>query len=218
MYKVLSFLKALKRHNYRTWMQDHKAIYQTARNKFVQLTAKLIEEMAPLDPEIADLVPKDCIFKINRDLRFSKDKAPYKTSMGCYLTPEGRNSGHAGYYLHIEPYDQSFIAGGIYQPARPSLQRIRQEIDYNAEELLEIIQAPRFQTLFGDLQGDRLKSIPHGYTAAHPHLPLLQMKSFLATCPVKDVQIVKPDFHQYVTATFQAMMPLVSFLNRAIDI
>ena len=218
LHPVMSFLKELKKHNEKAWMEAHKPAYQRSYDMFAQLAAQLIEDMAPWEPTIADLAPKDCIFRINRDLRFSQDKSPYKTNMGLYLTPGGRNSGHAGYYLHIEPHNRSFIAGGIHQPARSSLQRIRQEIDYNAEELLQTIQAPQFQKLFGPLQGDRLKRIPHGYTANHPHLSLLQMKSFLATHPVKDNVVTKAGFPSYVTEVFQAMAHLVKFLNKAIDI
>jgi len=174
--------------------------------------------MRPLDESVADLEPRRCIFRISRDIRFSKDKSPYKTNMGAYLAPGGRNSGYAGYYLHLEPYGRSFMAGGIYQPAADSLKRIRQEIDYHGDDLITIVNAPRFRNIFEDLQGEKLKRPPKGYDTNHPQIEWLKMKSFLAMCPAQDSTITQQNFLPQVLEVFQAIIPLNKFLNTAIGI
>ena len=214
---ILDFLTALQKNNNKAWMEAHQEDYQQARNTFVNTTDFLIKGMRPLDKNIADLEPKRCIFRINRDIRFSKDKSPYKTNMGAYLTPGGRNSDYAGYYLHLEPHGRSFIAGGIYQPAADALKRIRQEIDYDGDDLVKIVNAPRFKKLFGDLQGEKLKRPPKGYDTNHPQIEWLKMKSFLAMCPTQDSVVTQQNFLSQVLEVFQAIIPLNKFLNTAIS-
>ncbi|XWN34867.1 MAG: DUF2461 domain-containing protein [Roseivirga sp.] len=198
-------------------MDAQQEEYQQARKTFIHVTDFLIKGMGPWEASVAHLEPKQCIFRINRDVRFSKDKAPYKTNMGAYLAKEGRHGGYAGYYLHLEPHDQSFIAGGMYCPAADALKQIRQEIDYNAAELLTVLQAPRFKALFGYLQGESLKRMPQGYEEAHPQAALLKMKSFIAMHPIKDSVVTQKDFLSYVLEVFQAIIPLNKFLNMAIS-
>ena len=214
--QILDFLAELSKNNNKAWMEAHQAAYQQARNTFINVADFLIKGMGPLDKELADLEPQRCIFRINRDIRFSKDKLPYKTNMGAYLTPGGRNSGYAGYYLHLEPHDRSFIAGGIYQPSADALKKIRQEIDYNGDELNAIVNAPHFRKLFGDLQGEKLKRPPKGYDAAHPQIEWLKMKSFLGMHPVKDSMVTQQNFLSQVLEAFQAMVPFNQFLNASI--
>ncbi|MHA7877850.1 MAG: DUF2461 domain-containing protein [Bacteroidota bacterium] len=214
---ILNFLVALQRNNNKAWMEENQVDYQKARNTFIDITDFLIKGMASLDKHVADLEPKRCIFRINRDIRFSKDKSPYKANMGAYLAKGGRNNGYAGYYLHLAPNDQSFIAGGIYQPTADVLKKIRQEIDYNGDDLDAAVNTAHFKKLFGSLQGEKLKRPPKGYDIDHPQIEWLKMKSFLATCSVKDSVVVKKDFLPQVLTTFQALVPLNQFLNTAID-
>ena len=214
---LLDFLVALRQNNNKAWMDAHKAAYQQARNTLLDVTDALIKGMGPWDESVADLEPKQCIFRINRDIRFSQNKSPYKTNMGVFLAPEGKNSGRAGYYLHIEPGGKSLIAGGMYDPASDALKKIRQEIDYHADELLSVLNAPRFKQLFGALQGEKLKKTPQGYDAAHPQAELLKMKSYLVTYPITDSTVTQKDFLAQVLEVFQAMIPLNKFLNTAIS-
>ena len=214
---ILNFLVALQRNNNKAWMEENQVDYQKARNTFIDITDFLIKGMASLDKHVADLEPKRCIFRINRDIRFSKDKSPYKANMGAYLAKGGRNNGYAGYYLHLAPNDQSFIAGGIYQPTADVLKKIRQEIDYNGDDLDAAVNTAHFKKLFGSLQGEKLKRPPKGYDIDHPQIEWLKMKSFLATCSVKDSVVVKKGFLPQVLTTFQALVPLNQFLNTAID-
>jgi hypothetical protein len=217
MQQILNFLLALRTNNNKAWMEAHQADYRQARNTFIDLTHFIIQGMGKHDPSIANLEPKSCIFRINRDIRFSKDKSPYKTNMGAYLTPGGKNGGCAGYYLHIEPPDQSFLAGGIHQPSADALKKIRQEIDYNADGLMMVINAPRFKELFGALQGEKLKRMPQGYDVDHPQAELLKMKSFVAMHHASDSMVVQKDFLPHTLEILQEITPLNKFLNTAID-
>lgn len=213
---ILDFLAALRENNNKVWMEAHQADYHQARNALIDIADFLIKGMAPSDKDIVDLEPKRCIFRINRDIRFSKDKSPYKTNMGAYLTKGGRNSGYAGYYLHLEPHDQSFIAGGIYQPTTDVLKKIRQEIDYNGNDLDVIVNSHHFKKSFGSLQGKKLKRAPQGYDLDHPQIEWLKMKSFLAMYPMTDGIVTHVDFLSQVLELFQTLTPLNQFLNTAI--
>jgi uncharacterized protein (TIGR02453 family) len=215
--QILNFLAALKENNNRAWMEANQADYQQARDTFVKIADFLIKEMGPLDESIIDLEPKRCVFRINRDVRFSKDKSPYKTNMGAYLTKGGRHSSYAGYYLHIEPHDQSFMAGGMYQPSTDVLKKIRQEIDYNGDDLTAIINTPSFRELFGNLQGEKLKRPPKGYDVDHPQIEWLKMKSFLVMHPAKDSTVTQKYFLSDVLNIFRNIIPFNKFLNTAIN-
>ena len=216
--QLLDFLSGLQQHNDKAWMEANKPAYQQARKTLLEVTELLIQEVGSFDPSVAALTPQQCIFRINRDVRFSKNKSPYKNHMGSFLAPGGRNSGLAGYYLHLAPNDQSFIAGGMYEPAPDTLKRIRQEIDYNGEDLVKILHTPSFEQLFGTLQGESLKRPPQGYSADHPHLALLKHKSFTVLHPVQDQAVVQPNFLSYVLKVFQAMQGLIQFLNTAAEV
>jgi len=198
-------------------MDAHKARYHEVRDAWLDATNFLIQGMGPLDPMVADLEAKQCIFRINRDIRFSKDKSPYKTNMGAFLAPGGKKGGYAGYYLHLEPENKSFVAGGIYQPSTDTLKQVRQEIDYNAEDLNRVLTSLQFKKLFGKLQGEKLKKVPRGYDSEHPQAELLKMKSYLVMHPVTDKQVTQKNFLTEVLQVFQTIIPFNQFLNRAVD-
>lgn len=197
-------------------MDAHQEDYQQARSAFIEINSFLIQQLGLIDHGIAKLVPQQCIFRLHRDIRFSKDKSPYKTNFGAYFAPGGKHGGYAGYYLHLEPNDRSFIAGGIYQPTTEALKKIRQEIDYQAAGLRTIVTAPDFVALFGGLQGEKLKRPPKGYDADHPHVEWLKMKSFLVSYPVKDINVTHTKFPTQVLEVFKAIVPFNQFLNTAI--
>jgi uncharacterized protein (TIGR02453 family) len=137
--------------------------------------------------------------------------------MGLYLAKGGRNGGYAGYYLHLEPENKSFIAGGLYQPETEALQKIRQEIDYNGDTIEGIVAESQFQKLFGSLQGEKLQRPPKGYQADNPHIELLKLKSFTVVHPVEDSEVIKQHFLEEVLSVFQAIKPLNQFLNAALE-
>ena len=214
---ILSFLKQIKQNNSREWMEENKKLYIDARDEFVAITKHVIDEVAKFDPALASLDPKKSIFRLNRDIRFSKNKDPYKTNFGAYMMEGGKKAGKAGYYLHLEPGNESFIAGGVYMPESDKLAKIRQEIDYNGKEFVSIISQNNFKSIFKTVEGDRLKRPPKGYLEDHPHIDLLKLKSFLVVHKITDEQVMKSDFPQFITATFKAMLPFNNFLNVALQ-
>lgn len=210
------FLADLKKNNTRDWFNDNKKKYEEAKAEFEIFIDALIEKIAAFDPGIGHHKAKDCVFRIYRDVRFSKDKSPYKTHFGAHITSAKSKSEihtRAGYYIHLEP-GATMLAGGAYLPEAGWLKNIRQEIDYNGAELRKIMEGNDFKTYFGEIEGEKLKTTPKGYSADHPEIELLKQKSFLATHQVDDIQALAPDFLDHSTRVFKALFPFDQFLNR----
>lgn len=216
MIKIIKFLKVLKQNNNREWFTQNKEFFQSTKNNFNDIVETLITGIAKHDNDIEGLEAKDCIFRIYRDIRFSKDKTPYKTNFGAYMAPGGKKSGKTGYYIHIEPGGSSFLAGGLYMPPSERLKAIRQEIDYNIEEFKKIIGDKNFVKYFGSVTGDKLKKAPKGYPADHPEIELLKFKSYIVMHKVKDNQLLDEGFIKYAIDVFGVMQPFNWFLNRAV--
>ncbi len=213
--QILEFLSKLKQHNEREWMEEHRKEYHAARDLFLEMIAEQIQAIAQWEKGVASLSPKDCVFRINRDIRFSKDKRPYKENFGAFIAKGGRHTPSAGYYLHLEP-GNTFVGGGIYMPPNDLLKKIRQEIDYNAAQLHAILNEPIFVKTFGEIQGERLKSAPKGYPKDHPEIHLLQLKSFVVTQSFADDVVASPEFQASVTQAFKVLQPFNAFLEMAV--
>lgn len=194
---TLDFLRELKSNNTQEWFSAHQQYYQAAAADFLALTSQVLQGLSSIDPALAHLKPKECIFRIYRDRRFSADKTPYKVHFGAYFCKGGKRSLLAGYYLHIQP-DESFLAAGCWMPPAPLLKAIRQEIDYNGQEFRSIVEAPKFLQRFGALVGESLKTAPKGYSIHHPEIDFLKKKSFVAMKRLTDEQVVATDFIDYV--------------------
>lgn len=214
---VLNFLTDLAQNNNRDWMHANKKIYQQAKADFEALTVELIDEVAAFDPAIEGLTAKDCVFRLNRDIRFSKDKSPYKLNFGASIAKGGRRSHWAGYYVQIQPGGESFMAGGSYMPASENLAKIRQEIDYNADELRKLLAADSFQKHFGELMGIQVKTSPKGYKKDNPNIDLLRYKSFTMWHKITDKQVLAKNYKKHVVEVLQAMKPINDFLNTAME-
>lgn len=214
---ILQFLEQLQENNNKTWMDAHKPAYQQGRQTLLEITDQLIKELGKVDKDIATLNPAKCVFRINRDIRFSKDKSPYKNNMGMYLSKGGKDIEHAGYYLHLQPKNQSFIAGGLYQPGPEALKKVRQEIDYNGDKLKAIVSDKKFKELFGSLHGESLQRPPKGYDETHPYIEWIKLKSFLLMQPVPDKKVASIDFIKQVLEGFKLLGPLNQFLNSALE-
>jgi uncharacterized protein (TIGR02453 family) len=215
---ILDFLRDLKDNNNKTWFEANKKTYQTAKQDFEEIIKRLLGGVMLFDNTIQDIEPKKCIFRINRDVRFSTDKSPYKTNFGASIQQGGKKSGLGGYYIHLQPGGESFLAGGVYMPMPPELAKIRQEIDYNGAEFRQIISAPDFSNYFGEISGDKVKTTPKGYKVEHPDIELLKLKSFIAWHKMSDAAVLEtPNLDQHIMAVFQAMKPLNDFLNRALE-
>lgn len=214
-----SFLQSLAKHNDRDWFEKHRDRYEHAKSDTESFLAAVITRLGVTDADITGLIPRQCLFRIHRDVRFSKDKAPYKTHLGAYLSKGGRKSSLAGYYLHVEP-GASFAAAGLWMPMAPQLARVRQEIDYCFEELLGILNADTFRKWYGNLRLDgevSLARMPKGYSPDNPAADHLRLKSFIASHPLTDESLTSPSASQTVADAFCAATPLVRFLNRAVE-
>ena len=213
---TLNFLAALKANNNRDWFQKNKNRYQAAKDDVEAFIDALIGRISHFDPSVAHLRAKDRMFRIYRDIRFSKDKSPYKTHFGAHITAAVKRSdihAHAGYYFHIGP-GESMLAGGAYMPEASWLKAIRQEIDLNASGLKSVIEAPAFRKYFGELEGEKLKTAPRDYPKDHPEIELLRFKSFLAVHHCSDEVVLSDQYLDHCTEVYRAVLPLDEFLNR----
>jgi uncharacterized protein (TIGR02453 family) len=216
MEKTIDFLKKIKSNNNKEWFETNKEKYLIAKAEFELVVDKLIKETHKFDKQISpDLKGKDCTFRIYKDVRFSKDKTPYKSNMGASINPGGKKSLVAGYYLHIEP-GTSFLAGGVYMPEPEMLQAIRQEIDYNSAPLLKILKSASFKKYFNGLDEDgKLKTAPKGFEKDHPLLELLKNKHFIVSYKLSDKQLLDKNFVTTVASGFKAMHPFLNYLREA---
>lgn len=215
---TIKFLKNLDKNNNKPWFDEHRTQYETARANYLAFVSELIKKIAAFDKPIGELEAKRCVFRINRDIRFSKNKKPYKNNMGAYFNKAGKNGLGAGYYFHLQP-GKSFIAGGIWMPEPQVLSNIRQEIDYNFSDWKKIIGNSSFKSNFpaGLEAGEKLSRPPKGYDPGNPAIAFLKMKSFVVTRSISDTALLDRNAAADVAKTFKAMKPMIDFFNRAID-
>ena len=214
---TLKFLKELQKNNNRPWFEAHRKQYELAKEDFLLLTEKLITGIGAFDKPIALLKAKECTFRINRDVRFSKNKSPYKNNIAGYFNRKGKKGNGAGYYLHIEP-GKSFAAGGIWMPEPKDLIKIRQEIDYSFDDWKKIISNQSFKKTFAEgIKGEALVRPPKGYEEDNPAIQYLKQKSFIVSKPFTDTEVQSKTFVKEVANTFKAMKPMLDFLNAAVE-
>lgn len=215
---TLQFFEDLKNNNYREWFQANQKRYDGVKKDYKQLVEAFIAEMSKGDESLKHLEFKDCSFRINRDIRFSKDKSPYKTNLGIWMSAGSKNTNMAGYYVHIEK-GSSFIAGGIHWPEAADLKKVRREIDGFYEDLEEIVNNPDFKRIYGDLDRDEnnsLKTAPKDYDKEHPAIEFLKLKSFTATAKLSDKDIMSKDFIKETAKKLLVLKPFVDYINRAL--
>ncbi|RYZ51568.1 MAG: DUF2461 domain-containing protein [Chitinophagaceae bacterium] len=214
--QTLRFLTALKKNNNKPWFDANRAQYEAARIDFSNFIQLVIDGLQKSDTTITGLTARDCLFRINRDIRFSKDKTPYKANFGASIKRGGRKSGFAGYYFHLEP-GQTFAGGGLWMPEAPALKAVRQEIDYNWDEFRDILEEKSFQKIYGDLYKSTevsLSTMPKGYEKDHPAATYLRLKSFIAEVRISDEELTRGSLHKKTLAAFEAIQPLLNFINR----
>ena len=215
---TLNFLKELAANNNRDWFLANKQAYDAAKANTVAVVAQICTQIAQqFDPSIATVRPEKTLFRQNRDIRFSKDKSPYKINFGAHIIEDKHNETKAGYYLHIEPNDKSFLGGGMYQPSAAVLKSIRQEIDYHTDEFRKIISNPDFVQQFGSLNGRQLKTAPKDYDKTHPAIDLLRFQDYVVGRNFTDKQLIQPDFIAQTVTAFAALKPFNDFLNKAVS-
>jgi uncharacterized protein (TIGR02453 family) len=214
--ETLSFLGRLAKNNNKPWFDKHRDDYAVAKEDHEQMITSVLAGLSTTDPVFKDQKAKDCIFRIFRDVRFSKDKTPYKAHFGAFFSIGGRKFPGAGYYLHLEP-KKSFVGGGLWIPEPSLLKSVRQEIDYNYKEFKGIIDSKKFKKLFSEVQGERLAKMPQGYTADNPAIELLKMKSFTVSTNLTDADVTGKTAVKKTVEIFTVMKPFIDFLNHAMD-
>ena len=213
---AFKFLQSLAKNNNREWFEKRKGRYLEIKAEFEEFVGNLLNEMILFDESLAGLNPKKLTFRIYRDVRFSKDKRPYKNNLSAGFSSKGKMVEEQGYYLHVQS-GRSFIAGGMWMPNPENLAKIRQEIDYNADKFLKILNDRKFKKLFESLDpDDRLKTAPKGYPADHPQIELLRNKSFIVSHSFTDKEVMDKKFIKKVADVARTLKPLNDFLNQAV--
>jgi len=215
---TLKFLKGLQKNNNKPWFEKNRPAYEEAKADFAQFIQTVIDKHGKKDDSIKDLKAKDCMFRINRDVRFSKDKSPYKNNFGASINRGGKKSVYAGYYFHCQP-GEAFVGGGLWIPMPPDLKKVRQEVDYCFDEFEKIIGSKKFISVYGDLIKDAetsLVKVPQGFEKDNPAAEYLKLKSFIAMKKLDDATLTSKDLVQTTLGAFETLHPLLMFLNRAL--
>jgi uncharacterized protein (TIGR02453 family) len=214
---ILDFLNELKDNNNREWFQKNKKTYDAAKAGMEAFVDILIPLIALFDPSVKFVTAKDCMFRIFRDVRFAKDKSPYKINMGAWISRAGRKSSGPGYYLHIQP-GESMLAGGVYMPEPEQLKKIRQEIYYNAGEFKAILENKNARKYFNGLsEWDKQKLPPRDFPKDFSDIDLLKYRHYTVAHMLDDKQVKEKNFAELVIKVFALMHPLNVFLDRAFN-
>ena len=214
---IFKFLRELSINNNREWFADNKPFYLEAKEAFGELTAGMISYIAETDRDVAELQPSECIFRIYRDIRFSKDKTPYKTHFDAFIAKKGgRKSQHAGYYIHVMP-GKSLLGGGVYAPIPEILKLLRKEIYNFPEEFKRILNNPEFKMMFGSLYEHKLKNVPKGFPKDFKDAGLLKYKSYIVAHFLTDKELMSAGMKEKFKHQIKVLYPFNAFLNRAID-
>ncbi len=212
---TLKFLSALKKNNNRDWFQANKKEYDAAKKDFMDYVQKLIAGISTFDKKVSGLEAKNCVFRINRDVRFSHDKSPYKTNMGANISPGGKKSAAAGYYFHVEP-GGSFIAGGMFQPEPDKLKAVREDIIYDPDDFKKIIGSKDFKKHYSKLWDEgKLKTAPKGFDKEHPDIDLVKYKSYIVVKNLSDKEVLDKNLVKNALEAFKALKPMNDFLNKS---
>ncbi|MBL7731068.1 MAG: DUF2461 domain-containing protein [Chitinophagaceae bacterium] len=215
---TIKFLKDLKKNNNKPWFDKNRTVYEAAKQDFAAFIQQVINTHSKKDEGLKNLLAKDCMFRINRDVRFSKDKSPYKTNLGASINQGGKKAwNYAGYYFHLEP-GGCFAGGGLYMPPPEELKKVRQEIDYNFADFKKIISSKKFKALYGDLDQSaeyKLSRVPKGYEPDNPAAEYLKLKSYIAMIKISDADLTSKDLVKKTAAAFEALQPVITFLNKA---
>jgi uncharacterized protein (TIGR02453 family) len=212
--ETFQFLKDIRKHNNRDWFNLHKDKFIVAQENFTQFVQALIEEVAKFDKSVVGLDARSCIFRIYRDIRFSKDKSPYKTHFEATLLGKGKGCGIAGYYIHLEP-GHTFVSGGVHMTEPEHLRAIREEISSHGKEFLKIINDKNFKGNF-NIEGEKLIKVPQGFNKEDPMSDYLKYKELIIQHPFDDKTTLSSNFIKNCTKVFHAMVPFNKFVNEPV--
>jgi uncharacterized protein (TIGR02453 family) len=213
------FLLQLSRNNTTEWFKAHAKEYEAYKKNYRDIAEKLIPIAGKLDSQLGLLLPKECQFRINRDIRFSANKSPYKTNLAVWISPGGKKSETAGYYFHWSP-EEAFTAAGLYMPSAPALKKIREDIDLSWEDFQKIVSAPSLTKAFAEVDRPKnlvLKRCPKGFSETHPGIEWLKLKSFTFTGVHSPETFLKTESISQIEQDWKALKPFVDFLNRALQ-
>ena len=208
---TFNFLQDLKNNNTREWFHANKKRYDVVKSDFEETIKELIGSIGQFE-NMTGVEVKHCNYRIARDVRFTNDKAPYKSWLSASFSEGGRKSGRVDFYLHIQE-NESFLGGGMWSPTPEQLAKLRQEIDYNAQELKTIIYNPDFINMFGDIEGEFVKSSPKGYSKDHPEIELLRFKQMFFMHKFTNEEVFSLDFVNNVTKNAKTLKPFLDYLN-----
>jgi uncharacterized protein (TIGR02453 family) len=212
---VLDFLGGLQKNNNKAWFEKNRPAYEKAKGEFEAFVDQLIVGFGSVE-NLSGITAKDCVMRIYRDIRFSKDKSPYKTNMGASIGPGGKKSTRLTYYLHIEPSSASMIAGGLHMPDSAQITKFREAIDRDPKSFKKVVNDKAFQQFFGTIEGEKLKTVPKGFDRDHPEIELLRLKEVVAVHRITDATVLSPKFGAHVMDGFTAMKPFLDYLNSVI--
>ncbi len=216
MQQTLDFLKKIKKNNNKEWFEKNKPVYLKSKEEYELVVQQVINNIAKFDPKVAGLEAAKTTFRIYKDVRFSKDKTPYKSNFGASINPGGKKSDIPGYYMHAEP-GNSFLAGGCFMPMPDKLAAIRQEIDYNFADFKKILASKDFKKYFTDISDEgKLVNPPKGYDKENPAVEILKNKHFIVVHNFDDKILLSKDFPKYAATVFKAMHPFILFLREAV--
>lgn len=216
---TIKFLKDLKKNNNKPWFDKNRKRYEEAKADFARFVQAVIDQHGKKDASIKDLIAKGCMFRINRDVRFSKDKSPYKSNFGASINKGGKKAWNsAGYYFQVQP-GRNFAGGGIWMPEPNELKKVRQEIDYNFAEFKKIIGSKKFKSVYGDLDRSAeflLSRVPKGYEPDNPAAVYLKLKSFVAIAFFSNADLTSKNLVKKTVAAFEALQPVIEFINESL--
>ena len=213
--ETLNFLSTLEINNNREWFNENKQLYLDVKANVENVVNEIISEVAEFDSSVERLEAKNCIFRIYKDTRFSKDKTPYKNNLGASLVEKGpKTLNHAGYYIHLEP-GKSFLAGGVYMTEPKNLKAIRETISSDGDSFLKILNKKSFKDIL-ELQGTKLVKVPQGFEKEDPMGDYLKFKQFTVFHPLSDADVLDQDFVMNTVKVLKEIYPFNRFLNEAI--
>jgi len=216
---TLKFLKDLQKNNNKPWFDKNRPVFEDAKADFAAFVQTVVDKHGKKDEAISELKAKECTFRINRDVRFAKDKSPYKNNFGASINRGGKKSVFAGYYFHCQP-GEAFVGGGLWAPDPANLKKVRQEIDYCFDEFKKIVSAKKFAAVYGGLDHSNeysLVKVPQGFEKDNPAAEYIKLKSFIAMKRVDDKILLSKDLLQTTLEAFEALQPLLTFINRALE-
>ena len=212
--RLTRYLAGLEAHNEKPWFEANRAEYQTLRDDFTAFVGQVIARVAEWDDSVGWVDPKDCLFRIYRDVRFSREKTPYKTTFAASISDRGRKGEGPGYYVQVDAKGEMFAAGGIYMPTPDQLGRIRDYVVEHPEAVDAMLGAPGFAETFGGFQDEALKR-PRGYHDQLPHIDVIKRKHFYVARE-RDVSAGDDDALEWTVESFRAMEPLFTWLRSAL--